>query len=79
MDMAQTISLKQSEYQKLIKRITKVEEQISNLIDIFQKEPSYGTEEWWKWAQTKGIEAMKKGEYTEITTSKQRKSYFQSL
>jgi hypothetical protein len=79
MDMAQMITLKQSEYQKLIDRISKLETQVSKMVQFFQKEPSYGSDAWWKWANKKGMEALKKGEYTEITTDKQRKSYFKSL
>ncbi len=41
------ITLKQSEYQKLINRISKLEKMFTQLMRKLQKEPQYGSSEWW--------------------------------
>ncbi len=77
--MEQTVTLTQSAYKDLLSRVNKLETMMVKLLKQFEKEPPYGSEAWWAWADRKGREAKKKGEYTEITTKKQLDAYFKSL
>jgi len=51
----------------------------ATLLDKFEQEPPYGSEAWWEWSIKKGKEAIKKGEFVEVTTDKQREDFFKSL
>ena len=81
--MAQQITMPKTEYEKLIKRVTALEQTVRSLIekltDTRDPEPAYGSEQWWKWADKKGLEAIEKGEYKEFSSAKELQTYLDSL
>ena len=79
MYMAQTINLTQSEYQKLLQRIVSLEKKVQSLLNRLQKEPPYGSDEWWEWSNKKAIEDIKAGKYTAFKSAKEMVEHLESL
>jgi hypothetical protein len=63
--MTNTITLTQTEFDTMTKRISKLETMVKNLsakIDtLMDHEPAEGTQEWWDWSNKKALEEVKKG------------------
>lgn len=59
--------------------MNRLEKMVASILEKFEQEPPYGSDAWWKWSIKKGKEAIKKGEYVEVTTDKQRDDFFKSL
>jgi len=77
--MANTVTLTQSTYKELLNRLSRLEKMVISLLEKFDQEPPSGTDAWWEWAIKKGKEDIKKGQYVEITTKKQRDAVLKSL
>lgn len=77
--MANTVTLSQPAYKELLNRLSRLEKMVVSLVEKFEQEPPYGTDAWWDWSIKKSKEAIKKGEYVEITTKQQLNDYFKSL
>jgi len=77
--MSNTVTLSQSAYKELLARMNRLEKMIATLLERFEQEPPYGSDAWWDWSIKKGKEAIKKGEYVEITTQKQLDDVFKTL
>ncbi len=75
--MSQTVTLKQSEYKKLIERISALEKAVQSLIKRLQKEPSYGSDAWWEWSDTKAIDDIKKGNYVAFDSAQEMVEYLE--
>ena len=46
---------------------------------LFEKEPEYGSDAWWKWSDKKAIAEIKAGKGTRITNKKELDAFFKSL
>jgi hypothetical protein len=79
MDMAQTITLKQSDYQKLIDRITKLEKMFAVLLRQIKHNPEYGSDEWWEVSDKKAIEEIKKGNYVAFDSASDMVEYLKNI
>lgn len=81
--MTNTVTISQAQYKSLSGRLDNLEQMIrllaNRLETAIELEPRYGSREWWKWGMKKGEEAIKKGEYTEISSKKQLDKLFNSL
>lgn len=81
--MTQQITIPKTEYEKLTKRVTVLEQNLrflmENLRDKLDLEPPYGSDTWWGWADRKGLDAIKKGAYVEFPSVKELQIYLASL
>ncbi len=78
MYMAQTISLKQSDYQKLLNRIARLEKLVTNFVQS-QTEPTSGSGAWWNWAHKRGVEDKTRGEYYTLKNAEDIEDFFAHL
>lgn len=46
---------------------------------LFEKEPAYGSDEWWEWSDKKAMKEIRAGKGTKITDEKQLSNFFESL
>ncbi|GIW64692.1 MAG: hypothetical protein KatS3mg092_0625 [Patescibacteria group bacterium] len=76
--MANTITLTQSSYKELLNRLSRLEKMVATLLEKFEKEPTYGSDEWWYYSIKKGEEDIKKGNYKVFDSSKDLKKYLKS-
>jgi len=77
--MGNVVTLSESAYKQLLTRITHLEKMVISLVEKFETEPEEGTKAWWEWADKKGREAIKKGEYTTLRTQKDLDNFFKNL
>lgn len=81
--MANTITLSKSQYQQLLVRIEKLEQEIRSFMDLLREkldiEPPYGSTDWWNWAMKKGEKAIKKGEFITAKTDEDLDKLFKAL
>lgn len=76
--MANGVTLSQPAYKELIQRLSKLEKMVGFLVEKFEKEPFYGSDEWWKWSIKKGEEDIKKGHYKLFDSAKEMTKYLRS-
>jgi hypothetical protein len=76
--MANTVTLTQPAYKELLDRLTRLEKIVVSLLEKFEKEPTYGSNEWWKYSIKKGEEDIKKGNYKLFDSGKSLSKYLQS-
>ncbi|MEM3362585.1 MAG: hypothetical protein QXG16_04715 [Candidatus Anstonellaceae archaeon] len=76
--MANTITLTQSAYKELINRLNRLEKMVITLLEKFEKEPVYGSEEWWQYSIKKGEEDIKKRNFKVFDSGKSLAKYLQS-
>lgn len=74
--MPQTITLSQSEYEKLLARISRLEESIRKLL---KGEPVYGSDEWWEREIKEGLKEAKAGKGVVLQSAKEIDEYFDRL
>jgi hypothetical protein len=76
--MSSSVTIAQSDYNNLIQRLNRMESLLHVLISG-SDEPPYGTEQWWTWAHSKGLEAKKNGKYTRLQSDTDIDEFFDSL
>ncbi|MDH7476225.1 MAG: hypothetical protein QHH09_02000 [Microgenomates group bacterium] len=77
--MSNTITLSQSAYKQLLERLINVEKKLSDLLEKIEREPVYGTDEWWDWSDKKAVADIKKGNYLVFDSPKKLKKHLDSL
>lgn len=77
--MSNTVTLSQSAYNKLLNRLSLVENLLKHLISKLDIEPPEGSDDWWDWAHKKGLEDMKKGEYYELKSKNDIDDFFNHI
>ncbi len=62
--MAQTVSIDAKTIQRILADLDNLRKDMAAVKEkLFDKEPPYGSDEWWKWADKKGREDIKEGRY----------------
>ncbi|MEK7185832.1 MAG: hypothetical protein AAB675_00515 [Patescibacteria group bacterium] len=78
--MNQTITVSPKTIEEILARLDKLTREIRVIkTKLFEEEPPYGSDEWWKWSDEKAIEDYKKGRYTVIRSKKELNEFFGSL
>ncbi|OGK36788.1 hypothetical protein A3F03_01700 [Candidatus Roizmanbacteria bacterium RIFCSPHIGHO2_12_FULL_41_11] len=63
--MGQTITVPTKTIEEILSRLDRLTREIKAIkTKLFEEEPPYGSDEWWKWSNEKAIEDYKKGRYT---------------
>ena len=75
--MSQSITISQTEYEKLLNRIARLEQAIHKLLK--KKGPAYGSEEWWDNEIKEGLEEVKQGKGVLLSTPEELQSYLYTL
>lgn len=75
--MSQTITISQTEYEKLLGRIGRLEEAIRKLLR--KSEPVHGSDEWWTEEMKKADNDIKEGRYQTFSNAKDLQIYLDSL
>ena len=78
--MNQAITVSPKTIEEILARLDKLTREIRVIkTKLFEEEPPYGSDEWWKWSDEKAIEDYKKGRYTVIRSKKELNEFFGSL
>lgn len=76
----QTISVSSKTIQEILGQLEKLTSDVQTIKSkLFEKEPLYGSDEWWEWSDKRALEDIKHGRYTEIKNKKELKKFFNSL
>lgn len=60
--MAQTITVSEKVFEEIISRLDKLTREVQVIkARMFEKEPPYGSNEWWEWSDRKALEDIKAG------------------
>jgi len=77
--MTQTVTVETKVLKQILERLDELTQEVRVLKEsLFEKEPTYGSGEWWEWSDKKAIEAHRKGEYLEISTPEELKKIFKA-
>lgn len=78
--MAQTITVSEKAFEEVISRLDKLTREVQAIkIRLFDKEPLYGSKEWWEWSDRKALESIRKGKGITIHNKKELDAFFKSL
>ncbi len=76
----QTTSVSSKAIEEILARLDNLTKEVRVMRSkLFDKEPSYGSDEWWEWSDKKAMEDIKRGRYTEIKNKKELKTFLNSL
>lgn len=58
----QTITVPAKTFEKILSRLDLLTQEVADIkTRLFEKEPRYGSDEWWKWSDKKAKEDIKMG------------------
>lgn len=78
--MAQTITVPTKTFEEILSRLDQLTEEVFAIkVKLFDKEPPYGSDEWWEWSDRKAMEDIKAGRVTTIRNKKELQQFFNSL
>lgn len=60
--MTQTITIPAKQFEEILSRLDKLTREVHAIkIKLLDKEPPYGSDEWWEWSDKKAMEDIKRG------------------
>lgn len=78
--MTQTITMPAKTVEEILSRLDKLTKDVHAIkAKLFDKEPTYGSDEWWEWSDKKAMEDIKMGRFTAISNKKELKQFLSSL
>ena len=76
----QTITIPAKTFEKILSKLDDLVKDVRDIKSkLFEKEPPYGSDEWWEWSNKKAMEDIKAGRYTKLHNKKELHEYFDSL
>lgn len=76
----QTMIVPTKTFEKILSRLDLLTQEITDIkTRLFEKEPPYGSDEWWEWSDKKAMEEIKQGKGTVLHNKKELKEFFKNL
>lgn len=76
----QTITIPVETFEKLVSRLDELTREVKAIrVRLFEKEPPYGSDEWWEWSEKKAMDDIKAGRFVELKNKKGLQIYLNSL
>ena len=76
----QTITIPVETFEKLVSRLDELTREVKAIkVRLFDKEPRYGSDEWWEWSEKKATEDIKAGRFIELKNKKELQIYLNFL
>lgn len=70
--MAQAITVPAKTFEEILVRLDKLTRDVHAIkIKLFDKEPPYGSEQWWEWSDKKALEDIEKGRVVEFKSAEE--------
>lgn len=67
----QTINVPAETFEKLVSRLDKLTREVQAIkARLVEKEPPYGSKQWWEWSEKKADEDIKKGRVSAVLHNK---------
>lgn len=77
--MTNTVTLTQPAYKELLDRLTRLEKMVITLLEKFEREPTYGSSDWWEWSDKQALKDIKAGDYKAFSSAKEMTKYLKTL
>lgn len=78
--MSQAITVSPKTIEEILTRLDRLTREIKAIkTKLFEEEPRYGSDEWWKWSDEKALKEIKAGKGTRITNKKELNAFFKGL
>lgn len=78
--MANAVSIDAKTIQIILSRLDKINKELNAIkAKIFEEEPAYGSDAWWKWSDKKAIQEIKAGKGTVIHNKQELDDFFKNL
>ena len=78
--MSQAITVSPKTIEEILTRLDRLTKEMKAIkAKLFEGEPSYGSDELWKWSDKKAEEDIKAGRYTKISNKKELTAFLDSL
>lgn len=77
--MADAVYIPEKKLDKILSILDALKVEIKELKSKTQKEPPYGSDEWWEWSDKKAMEDIKAGRYKTFKSVKELTKHLDSL
>ena len=78
--MNQTVTVSSKTMQTVLERLDALTKEVKIIkAKLFEKEPEYGSNEWWEWSDKKALQEIKAGKGTKIHNKKELNAFFKNL
>lgn len=78
--MNQPTTVSQKTIEEILTRLDRLTREIKAIkTKLFEEEPPYGSDEWWKWSDEKALRDIKEGKYTKVSNRKELTAFLDSL
>ena len=76
----QTVTVPAKTFEKILSRLDQLTQDVQAIKStLSEKEPLYGSDEWWEWSNAKALKEAREGKGTVIHNKKELKEFFKSL
>lgn len=76
----QTITVPAKTFEKILCRLDQLTKEVQVIKHrLFEEEPPYGSDEWWRWSNAKALQEVKEGRYTVLHNKKELQGFLDSL
>ncbi len=78
--MNQTVTVPAKTIDEIFSRLDELTKTVKKIAaKLSEKEPPYGSDEWWEWSDKKALEEIKAGKGTKIHNKKELNAFFKNL
>ena len=78
--MNQTVTVPVKTIEEIFSRLDELTNAVKKIAaKLSEKEPAYGSDEWWKWSDKKALDEIKAGKGTKIHNKKELNAFFKNL
>ena len=78
--MNQAITVSSKTIEDILAHLNALTKEVKEIkAKLFQKEPLYGSDEWWEWSDKEALKEIKAGKGTKIHNKKELNAFFKNL
>lgn len=78
--MNQTVTVPSKTIEQIFARLDNLAKEIKIIrTRLFEKEPEYGSDEWWEWSDKQALKEIKAGKGIKIRNKKELSAFFKNL
>ncbi len=78
--MNQTVTVPAKTIDEIFSRLDELTKTVKKIsARLFEKEPPYGSDEWWEWSDREALKEIRAGKGTKIHNKKELNAFFKNL
>lgn len=68
----QTVTVPAETFEKILSKLDRLTQEVADIkVRLFEKEPAYGSDEWWEWSDKKAKEDIKAGKVMKFDSARE--------